>query len=247
MKLTDFALTPEQRLKEVNRYLKESFGYTINQDQYDQAKINRALAQLKQQQLEISSRVRGYENNPTYAKSVMIAESLRLISKKASHPARLSESTARLRLLLEQDLAQAEVALAAKSMAEDIQDMAEKVAKMQVEGLMALVDTMKETHGTSVAEQFNTAADGALEQLLDLLKTTHDALSNAAAVVAGEQAPSMMEPEAPAAEPEAGGEGEEGMAPEEFAAPEDEAEPGEFAAAPAASGPATEPTGRELK
>lgn len=243
MKLTDFALTPQQQLQEVNRYLKESFGYTINQDKYDQAKISRALAQLKQQQREISSSVRGYQHDPMYTKSVMVAESLKLLGRRTQRPRAISESASRLRLLLEQDLAQAEVALAAKSMAEDIQDMAEKVAKMQVETLMSLVDTMKETHGTAAAEQFNTAADAALEQLLELLKTTHDALGNAAGVVAGEEQAAMVpEPgaEAGAAAP-AGG-----PAPEEFAAPEPEA-PNEFGGAAAASGPAEEPSGRELK
>lgn len=245
MKLTDFALTPQQQLQEVNRYLKESFGYTINQDKYDQAKISRALAQLKQQQREISSSVRGYQHDPSYTKSVMIAESLKLLGRRAQRPRAISESTSRLRLLLEQDLAQAEVALAAKSMAEDIQDMAEKVAKMQVETLMSLVDTMKETHGTAAAEQFNTAADAALEQLLELLKTTHDALSNAAGVVAGEEQAAMIP--SPAAGGEAGAEAPAGgPAPEEFAAPEPAA-PNEFAGAAAASGPAEEPSGRELK
>lgn len=241
MKLTDFALTPQQQLQEVNRYLKESFGYTINQDKYDQAKISRALSQLKQQQREISSSTKGYQNDPMYAKSVMIGESLRLIGRKQPARRSLSESASRLRLLLEQDLAQAEVALAAKSMAEEIQDMTEKVAKMQVETLMSLVDTMKETHGTAEAEEFNSTADAALGQLLDLLKTTHDTLSNAAGVVAGEESADMMT-QPPA---DTGAEDSSDVSPGDFAAPDEEET--EFAGAPAASGPSAEPSGRELK
>lgn len=239
MRLTDLSLTPNQKMREINSYLKENFGYTLNADKFDQAKVARALSQLQKQQWDLSCSVKNYQNNSEYVKSVMIAESLRIMQGKKKQA--LSESVARLQLLVEQDLEQAEVALAAKSMAEDVKEMAEKIAKMQVETLMALVDTMKETHGTAEAEQFNNTVESSLQTLLDTLKQTHDAISNAAAVVAGDEAASMDAPtEAPAPEMDMG-------ADDMAAAPELDMDNTGVAGAEAASGPAEEPTGRELK
>jgi hypothetical protein len=192
MKLSDLSTTPAQKMRSINSYLKENFGYTLKEDGLDQAKIARALDQLNKQQWDITCKVADFQNDPSYVKNVLMAESLRLLSKKAPQRKGLSESVARLRVLLEQDLEQAEVALAAKSMAEDVKEMAEKIAKMQVETLMALVDTMKTTHGQEQAQQFNDEVESTLQNLLDTLKKTHDELSNAAAVVAGEEGASFM-------------------------------------------------------
>ena len=242
MKLTDFSLTPAQKMRDINAYLKESFGYSLNTDQFDQAKIARALEQLGKQQWDISCKVVNYQNDSRYTKSVMMAESLRLLAAKQPKRKTLSESVARLQLLLEQDLEQAEVALAAKSMAEDVKDMAEKIAKMQVETLMALVDTMKTTHGTQEAQQFNDTVEATLQTLLDTLKQSHDALSNAAAMVAGEEGVAPMDSTAPAPG------GDMGMAGDESTAPEMGGEPNlGMAGADSASGPVGSATGRELK
>ena len=237
MKLTDFSLTPAQKMHNINAYLKESFGYALNTDQFDQAKIARALEQLGKQQWDISCKVVNYQNDSRYTKSVMMAESLRLLSARKPKHNSLSESVARLQLLLEQDLEQAEVALAAKSMAEDIKDMAEKIAKMQVETLMALVDTMKTTHGTQEAEQFNSTVEASLQTLLDTLKQTHDVLSNAAAVVAGEESAVSMDT------PDSGADMDMGNDNDELG---DTSSSG-LAGADAASGPIDSATGRELK
>jgi len=150
-------------------------------------------------------------------------------------PKNINESISNLKVLLEQDLQQAEVLLAAKGMVSDLQDMAEKVAKMQTETLMALVERIKEVFGTAEAEQFNTAVEAGLGTVLDTLKQNHDSLGNAVAVLSGEEQPGMGgEMAAPA--------GGEEMAP----APEEV--PGEeMAGAPAAAGPAEEPVGREMK
>jgi fructose-bisphosphate aldolase class 1 len=246
MKLSDLSTTPAQKMRSINSYLKENFGYTLKEDGLDQAKIARALDQLNKQQWDITCKVADYHNDSSYIKNVLMAESLRLLSKKAPHRKGLSESVARLRVLLEQDLEQAEVALAAKSMAEDVKEMAEKIAKMQVETLMALVDTMKITHGQEQAQQFNDAVESTLQTLLDTLKQTHDDLGNAAAVVAGEEGASFMNSsEEPA--PQDDGEDFSDMGNDE----ESDIESGDLgdgiSGAPAASGPRDQAVGRELK
>jgi hypothetical protein len=91
-----------------------------------------------------------------------------------------------LRTLLEQDLDQAELVLAAKDMVDRIQKMAENLAEMQVEELMPLVDAMKEHFGPDVAQVFNSSVEATLQQALDTIKATRDGVDNAVLALTGE-------------------------------------------------------------
>ena len=91
-----------------------------------------------------------------------------------------------LRTLLEQDLDQAELVLAAKDMVDRIQKMAENLAEMQVEELMPLVDAMKEHFGPDVAQVFNSSVEATLQQALDTIKSTRDGVDNAVLALTGD-------------------------------------------------------------
>ena len=82
----------------------------------------------------------------------------------------VSVGTMLMRMMVneDQDLAQAQALLAAKSLSDDLMTMAEKVSKMSVEDLLPLVDTMKEQFGPEAAEGYS-----------DMMKQTLDALLNA--------------------------------------------------------------------
>tara|TARA_R110000868_G_scaffold22642_2_gene92752 strand:- start:6177 stop:9218 length:3042 start_codon:yes stop_codon:yes gene_type:complete len=71
----------------------------------------------------------------------------------------------------QQDLAQAETLLAAKDLSNQLQQTAEKIAKMSVEDLMPLVDVMREQFGPEAAQGFNDVVKASLE---NLLSTTSD-------------------------------------------------------------------------
>jgi len=91
-----------------------------------------------------------------------------------------------LRTLLEQDLDQAELVLAAKDMVDRIQKMAENLAEMQVEELMPLVDAMKEHFGPDQANMFNSSVEATLQQALDTIKATREGVDNAVLALTGE-------------------------------------------------------------
>ena len=104
--------------------------------------------------------------------------------------------------VMESELDQAEVLLAAKQMADDLQKMAENLASMQVEELMSITNAMKEEVGVAEAETFSQSAEMAIGQALEAVKKANDDVSNAVLVAQG-QAPETdmsMEPapEAPA-------------------------------------------------
>lgn len=134
-----------------------------------------------------------------------------------------------------QDLEQAQTLLAAKALSDDLQTMAEKVAKMSVEDLMPLVDTMKEQFGPEAAEGYNSAMKQSLELLLKTTTDAKDASDNAILQLQGGEVPTVATdiekadveieaPELPDAEPDDG-----------------------LGATDAAAGPTDEPLGRKKK
>ena len=114
-----------------------------------------------------------------------------------------------LRTLLEQDLDQAELVLAAKDMVDRVQKMAEDLAEMQVEELMPLVDAMKEHFGPDQAQMFNSSVEATLQQALDTIKATRDGVDNAVLALTGEAPVQSDMGELPA--PEMGMDADPGM------------------------------------
>ena len=148
-----------------------------------------------------------------------------------------SVTLANLRTLMEQDLDQAELVLAAKDMVDRLQKMAEDLASMQVEDLMPLTDAMRESFGTEQANAFSASVDATLAAALETIKATREQVDQSVMVLTGEGAPmnDMMGGEMPPA-------GDMGapMPGEEMAVPTED----EFAGEEAAAGVEGEPLGR---
>jgi hypothetical protein len=132
----------------------------------------------------------------------------------------------------EQDLEQAQTLLAAKSMSDELQGMAEKLAKMSVEDLMPLVDTMKEQFGQDIANGFNSVMKSSLEAVLDSMTSAKETTDNAILSMQQGQVPGT------AADIETT---------EPPALDNEEETEDDFETVPAASGEKTEPLGRKKK
>lgn len=89
-----------------------------------------------------------------------------------------------LRRLLETEVSQAEVMMAAKGFAQELQEMIEKIGRLQNEDLPPVTDQMRETFGTESSMAFQTQIYGALQGVMDSLYTAKgqvdDAVSNMA-------------------------------------------------------------------
>jgi hypothetical protein len=163
-------------------------------------------------------------------------------------------------LMEDANLDKAQTLLAAKDITDRLQKMAEDAAKMAVDDLMPLVDTMKDQFGLEQATAFNNVVKQQLQTVLDSIIAAKDQTDNAINTMEtggmpaapsdiGQPLPPMGgAAPAPVAEP--------AMAPEGEPAPDMGAEPGaegeidfekEFAAMPATSGPEQEPLGRAKK
>lgn len=87
--------------------------------------------------------------------------------------------------LTEGEVDQARVTMAARDLADSVQDMVSKISDMQNEKLPSLVTAMKDEIGMDQATNFNQTAMEALRTLLDAANAARDTLDNASRGVYG--------------------------------------------------------------
>ena len=153
------------------------------------------------------------------------------------------------------NLDKAETLLAAKAISDRLQKMAEDAAKMAVDDLMPLVDTMKSQFGLESATAFNNVVKQQLQSVLDMIVAAKDQTDNAITTMETGGTPTapsdIAQPLPPmGGEPpvEAPPEAEPAAEPAAEAPPEGDVDfEKEFAAMPTTSGPEEAPLGREKK
>jgi hypothetical protein len=227
MKLND--MSPRATPKNMNKIFESRFGFTIDFNKLTLPRAQKMAHTIKENLMAIrrSHGIHSAEKNPKYMELLMVNEAL---SKWIRSRTRLVEG----------ELGQAEVILAAKSMVDTVQDMIEKVGKLQNEELPPLLDTIRDQLGTAQADSFKQAADQALSSLSQQLTTAREGLDQGARALAGEDVASdMMGGGMPGGEP---GMGEPGMGDPSMPDPEMDA----FAGTDAATG-GTTPLGREKR
>lgn len=146
--------------------------------------------------------------------------------------------------LLENDLDQAELILAAQDMMHKLQNMAEDLAKMNAQDLFPLVDKMKAAFGQEGAHAFEASAQEVITQAMNAVRHAKDEMGNAIMRLEGKMPANDM---AAGSAPDMGA---SDMATSEPAMPaggEVDAAMDDFGGADAASGPEQEPLGRARK
>ena len=231
----------QHNVKKLNRILADTFKHEVDLSEMSTDSLNRMLSTTNAKMIAIKESDLKYWENPQYNKLGLIAHQIKTYLSEIA-PARADGKRMKTKesVVMEDDLEQAEVMLAAQELVDELQGMVEDVAEMQVQKLMPIVDAMKEQVGFEQAEAYNNAADGALAQLLDAMKTAKGAVENATLTARGEAPqegmPTDMGMDAPADDV-----GDE--PPAELADIEGE---DEFGADDAAAGE-DNPVGRELK
>lgn len=212
----------ENKFAKLQRALKEVFDMDFNFEAAPEKLVKVQEATAKRITLLKESGVDA--SNKDYQKLLLITEGLKMVINE------IAPAKAKKRKVAESaDLDQAEVLLAAKQLADDLQKMAEDLASMQVEDLMSITNAMKEEVGTAEAEAFNAAAEAAISSALEAVKAANESVSNAVLAAQGQPvatdmgmdagADMGMEPELPAGDEMAGDELdiEAGVADDEFA------------------------------
>ena len=180
MRLTEIGNQP--RAKRINQVVESRFGFRIDYDNLTFPKAYK-LAQGITESLNAVKRTHGVhttEKNPKYMELFMVRESLNRWMVENRHV-----------LIQESEMAKAEATLAAKDMVDSIQDMLEKIGKMQNEQLPALLDTIRDQIGEQQAEAFKGTVTPLLQQLWQQLSTGREQADGAARALTGEATPDM--------------------------------------------------------
>ncbi len=228
MKLTEMNSKPTST--KLNKVMESRFGFAVDYENLTMPKAYK-LATSITESLSSIRRTHGIhvaEKNPKYMEMFMVRESLHrwMVENQG-------------RFLAESEMAKSEAILAAKDMVDSIQDMLEKISKMQNEQLPALLDTIRDQLGTEQAEGFKGSVNPLLQQLAQTLQQGRETADNAARTLAGEGGSDMSMGSDLGAAPEMGAElGGEVPAPEMGA--------DEFAGTDAAAG-GEEELGREKR
>ena len=175
MRLSEMSNQP--RAEKINKVVESRFGFKID---YNNLTFKKAygIVQGLNETLDRARRTHGVhtaEQNPKYMELFMVRESLNrwMVENKQQ-------------LITESEMAKSEAILAAKDMVDSIQDMLEKIGKMQNEQLPALLDTIRDQIGDQQAEAFKGSVTPLLQQLSQTLQQGRETADTAARGLTGE-------------------------------------------------------------
>jgi len=94
--------------------------------------------------------------------------------------------------LAEGEADKAATIMSTKDMVDKITGWLEDVATLKAEHLLELLDSIRETQGSDVAQQYNDAVKPALESIYAALEQSRQGLQGALSIVSGGQAPETM-------------------------------------------------------
>ena len=230
MKLAEMSV---KSTRKINKLLESRFGFAINYSNLTVEKAERLSETIAANLNKIrhSSALHTAQTNPRYMELLTVKEGL---------TAWLDE---RRQQLVEGEVGNAEVLLAAKDMVDSVQDAIEKVGKMQNEQLPQLLDSIRDQIGSEQAEAFKNAVGTTLDTLMQNLQSAREGVDNGVRVLSGEQVDNPMAMPGDAGADLSGGDAELPPAP---GSDLDQDETDGFGATDAAVGGAEE-LGRELR
>ena len=171
-------VTPQK----INKIVESRFGFSIDYDNLTYAKAQRLSKALGENitQIKKSFGAHTAEKNSKYMELMLVKEGL---DKWMGSEQGLFES----------EMGRSEAVLAAKDIVDSLQDMLEKVSKVQNEQVPALVDTIRDQIGAEQAEAFKGAITPLLGNLYQALQSGREQADTAVRSLAGEQvAPTDM-------------------------------------------------------
>jgi len=120
---------------------------------------------------------KGQNLTPDEQKTVSAIATMKQEAKKKKYGKKVMES----------EVQQAQVVLAAQDMVDRIQDTLEDVTEMKFKDLPALVDSIRNEVGMNQAQQYMTDASAALDTLISCLQETKTSIESAQGVITGQE------------------------------------------------------------
>ena len=168
--------------RKINKLMESRFGFAINFSNLTVAKAERLSETISANldKIRHSVDLHTAEKNPRYMELLTVQEGLNTW---------LEENR---QTLVEGEVGNAEVLLAAKNMVDSIQDAIEKVGKMQNEQLPELLDSIRDQIGSEQAEGFKNAVGSTLDTLMGNLQSAREGVDGGVRILTGEQLDNPM-------------------------------------------------------
>ena len=168
--------------RKINKLMESRFGFAINFSNLTVEKAERLSETITANldKIRHSVDLHTAERNPRYMELLTVKEGLSTWLEQHRQQ------------LVEGEVGNAEVLLAAKNMADSIQDAIEKVGKMQNEQLPELLDSIRDQVGGEQAEGFKNAVGTTLETLMQNLQTAREGVDGGVRILTGEQVDNPM-------------------------------------------------------
>ena len=169
--------------RKINKVMESRFGFAINFSSMTVEKAEKLSETIAANLNKIRHSVHLHtaETNPRYMELLTVQEGIN---------AWLEQNRQQL---VEGEVGNAEVLLAAKDMVDSVQDAIEKVGKMQNEQLPQLLDSIRDQIGSEQAEAFKNAVGTTLDTLMQNLQSAREGVDNGVRVLSGEQVDQPMD------------------------------------------------------
>ena len=168
--------------RKINKLMESRFGFAINFSNLTVERAERLSETITANldKIRHSVDLHTAERNPRYMELLTVQEGLNTWLEQNRQT------------LVEGEVGNAEVLLAAKNMVDSIQDAIEKVGKMQNEQLPELLDSIRDQVGAEQAEGFKNAVGTTLETLMQNLQTAREGVDGGVRILTGEQVDNPM-------------------------------------------------------
>ena len=171
-------VTPQK----INKVMESRFGFSIDYDNLTYAKAERLRNAISENIVAIKKSFGAHtaEKNSKYMELMLVKEGLdKWLGSEQG--------------LFESEMGRSEAVLAAKDIVDSVQDMLEKISKIQNEQVPALIDTIRDQIGSEQAEQFKGSISPMLVELYSALSTAREGSDTAVRQLAGEDVGQSMD------------------------------------------------------
>lgn len=183
MNITDFNRPVTSKM--LNESLAKQYGAKINLEKYTMEQLEdfRNKIRTKLSQSEVGGKFNETINNETLRRDKLILDVINQHISERSEDISLAEAV---------DPKQAGVVQAAIDMQNKIKNMLEDLGSMMTKTMVALSDDIKDNMGADAAAQFTSVVTPALEQAMEFLQGTREAVEQGVGILTGESAPETI-------------------------------------------------------
>lgn len=164
-------VTPQK----INKVMESRFGFTIDYDNLTYAKAQRLHRAISENMNNIRKSFGSHtvEKNPKYVELMLVREGLGkwLTSEQG---------------LFESEIGASEAKLAAQDIVDSLQDMIERIGKMQNEQVPALIASIRDQIGMEQSESFKTSIKSVLDTLYQAASSGKDQAEQSVLQLAGD-------------------------------------------------------------